>query len=114
MTALDVSVEPVLGVENNEMEFIPVIRSGAWSDIGIRTTMEDVFLCVDNFVRDGLNSLTDGPSAFYGVYFLLMCIDFYGFGSYYATYDDGVNVVLLLVFLSAHLVCFLSKLKGLF
>lgn len=85
MTTLDVSVEPVLAVENHETEFVPVVRSGAWADIGLRTTMEDVFLCVDDFMSDyGLKNL-DEPSAFYGVssfpLFLHVCIDLYGCGS---------------------------------
>lgn len=68
MTTLDVSVEPVLAVENHETEFVPVVRSGAWADIGLRTTMEDVFLCVDDFMSDyGLKNL-DEPSAFYGMF----------------------------------------------
>ncbi|KAK9207993.1 hypothetical protein WN944_000344 [Citrus x changshan-huyou] len=68
-TALDVSVEPVLGVGNHEAEFVPVVRSGAWADIGLRPTMEDVFLCVDDFMSDyGLKNLIDEPSAFYGMF----------------------------------------------
>lgn len=85
-TALDVSVEPVLGVGNHETEFVPVVRSGAWADIGLRPTMEDVFLCVDDFMSDyGLKNLIDEPSAFYGVFsfqlLLLVCTDLYGCGS---------------------------------
>ncbi|KAG2691570.1 hypothetical protein I3843_08G015100 [Carya illinoinensis] len=65
----DVSVEPGLGVENRESEFIPIVRSGAWADVGFRSNMEDVYVCVDDFTRDnGLWNLTDGPSAFYGVF----------------------------------------------
>lgn len=64
----DVSVEPGLGVEDCESEFIPIVRSGAWADVGFRSNMEDVYVCVDNFTRDNrLWNLTDGPSAFYGV-----------------------------------------------
>ncbi|KAJ0029986.1 hypothetical protein Pint_12722 [Pistacia integerrima] len=66
---VDISVEPVVGEENHETEFIPIVRSGAWADIGIRTSMEDVFLCVDNFMFNyGLKNSTDGPSAFYGMF----------------------------------------------
>ncbi|KAL5783182.1 hypothetical protein ACOSP7_008211 [Xanthoceras sorbifolium] len=67
--APDVSTEPVLGVENLETEFIPIVRSGAWADIGLRTSMEDVYLCVDNFMHDYRleNSIAE-PSAFYGVF----------------------------------------------
>ncbi|KAI9192891.1 hypothetical protein LWI28_029012 [Acer negundo] len=67
--ALDISVEPVLAVENHETEFIPIVRSGAWADKGVRTSMEDVYLCVDNFMDDyGIENLTAEPSAFYGVF----------------------------------------------
>lgn len=66
--ALDASVEPAVGMEDGETEFVPVLRSGAWTDIGSRTCMEDVYLCSDNFMHDfGTNSITDEPSAFYGV-----------------------------------------------
>lgn len=65
---VDISIEPVVGEENHETEFIPVVRSGGYASIGIRTSMEDVFLCVDNFLFDyGLKNFTEGPSAFYGV-----------------------------------------------
>lgn len=62
------SVEPSLGVENHEVEFIPIVRSGAWADMGFRSSMEDVYLCVDNLMHDyGVENLSAGPSAFYGV-----------------------------------------------
>ncbi|XP_006657104.1 probable protein phosphatase 2C 57 [Oryza brachyantha] len=49
--------------------YVPVVRSGGWADIGLRRTMEDVFICSDNFIQDfGLESFEDGPSAFYGVF----------------------------------------------
>lgn len=68
--APDVSVEPMLGVENHETEFILVVRSGAWADIGFRSSMEDVYLCVDNFMHEyRVENFTAEPSAFYGVYF---------------------------------------------
>ncbi|KAK2661074.1 hypothetical protein Ddye_007607 [Dipteronia dyeriana] len=67
--ALDISVEPVLAVENHETEFIPIVRSGAWADMGVRRSMEDVYLCVDNFMDDyGIENFTAEPSAFYGVF----------------------------------------------
>ncbi|EEF48298.1 probable protein phosphatase 2C 22 [Ricinus communis] len=65
----DLSVEPELGVGNHDTAFLPVVRSGACADIGFRPSMEDVYICIDNFVRDyGLNSIADGPNAFYGVF----------------------------------------------
>ncbi|KAL7166201.1 hypothetical protein ACSBR2_036979 [Camellia fascicularis] len=64
-----ISVEPRLGVDVHETEFIPLLRSGAWADVGFRSSMEDVYLCVDNFMRDyGVKNINDGPNAFYGVF----------------------------------------------
>lgn len=71
----DVSAESGLGVEDCVTEFVPIVRSGAWTDIGLRSSMEDVYLCVDNFMKDyGLKNLSDGPSAFYGVFPLLLLL----------------------------------------
>jgi protein phosphatase 2C family protein 2/3 len=54
--------------ESMDTEFIPVIRSGGWADIGSRRSMEDVIICSDNFMQDfGFESYEEGPSAFYGV-----------------------------------------------
>lgn len=65
----DLSVEPGVGLEDPEPEFTPIVRSGACADVGFRSNMEDVYVCMDNFTRDnGLKSFTDGPSAFYGVF----------------------------------------------
>ncbi|KAJ9167785.1 hypothetical protein P3X46_019380 [Hevea brasiliensis] len=65
----DISVEPDLGVENHNTDFIPIVRSGAWKDIGFRTSMEDVYICIDNFMSDyGLNNVVSGPNSFYGVF----------------------------------------------
>lgn len=65
----DVSAEAGVGVEDCPSQFFPIVRSGAWTDIGFRSTMEDVYVCADNFVQDyGLENLPDGPSAFYGVF----------------------------------------------
>jgi hypothetical protein len=50
--------------------YMPVVRSGGWADIGSRHTMEDVFICSDNLMKEfGVESFEDGPSAFYGVCF---------------------------------------------
>ena len=67
--ALDIAVENVHVVENHGAEFTSIVCSGAWTYIGFRTSMEDVYLCVDDFMHDyGLKNFADGPSAFYGVY----------------------------------------------
>lgn len=64
----DISVENEFTLEKNKPEFVPAMRSGAWSDVGSRSTMEDVYLCLDNFMDSyGLKNSGDGPSAFYAV-----------------------------------------------
>ncbi|KAL5224637.1 hypothetical protein ABZP36_011276 [Zizania latifolia] len=51
--------------ESMGAEYIPIVLSRGCSDIGSRHTMEDVYICHDNFMQDfGL----DGPSAFYVVF----------------------------------------------
>ncbi|XP_031489604.1 probable protein phosphatase 2C 57 isoform X1 [Nymphaea colorata] len=54
------------GKEDSESDFIPVVRSGGWADIGIRRTMEDVYVCFDDFLHDCKH--LGSPSAFYGVF----------------------------------------------
>lgn len=56
-------------IEDCGSVFLPKLRSGACADIGIRPSMEDVYVCVDNFMPHyGLKNQIDGPSAFYGVF----------------------------------------------
>ncbi|KAL5539493.1 hypothetical protein UlMin_043225 [Ulmus minor] len=67
----DVSVEAEFAVDDCRSEFMPIVRSGAWTDIGFRSSMEDVYVCVDKFMHgNGHKNLndSDGPSAFYGVF----------------------------------------------
>ncbi|ESQ46679.1 hypothetical protein EUTSA_v10000194mg [Eutrema salsugineum] len=68
----DISVENDFTLEKknkSEFEFVPAMRSGAWSDIGSRSSMEDAYLCLDNFMDSfGLKNSEEGPSAFYGVF----------------------------------------------
>lgn len=68
----DVSVERERSIGGDcETEFIPTLRSGAWADIGFRSTMEDVYICKETFMCDyGLKNFFEGPNAFYGVYIL--------------------------------------------
>ncbi|KAL8256272.1 hypothetical protein R6Q59_031339 [Mikania micrantha] len=50
-------------------EFLPLVRSGAWADMGFRGSMEDVYICADSFVHDyGGKNLIEGPAAFYAVF----------------------------------------------
>ncbi|XP_071693471.1 probable protein phosphatase 2C 22 [Rutidosis leptorrhynchoides] len=65
----EASVEPIVNREDCKPEFIPLLRSGAWSDIGIRGTMEDVYICADSYVHDyGGKNPVEGPAAFYAVF----------------------------------------------
>lgn len=65
----DASVEPIMNPEDCKPEFLPLIRSGAWADMGFRGSMEDVYICADNFVHDyGGKNLIEGPSSFYAVF----------------------------------------------
>lgn len=66
---LDVTIEVEKSSEGCETDFLPILRSGAWTDIGFRHTMEDAYVCSDNFILDyGLQNYGEGPSAFYGVH----------------------------------------------
>lgn len=49
--------------------FIPVLRSGEWSDIGGRSAMEDTHICINDLAKNyGHNSLADEVISFYGVF----------------------------------------------
>lgn len=66
--APDIPVEPLI-ITDAGTEFLPIVRSGAWTDIGFRSNMEDVYLCVDDFMDQyGLDHINQGPNAFYGVF----------------------------------------------
>ncbi|KAL9239854.1 hypothetical protein vseg_014133 [Gypsophila vaccaria] len=68
MKTPDIPFEP-LTIADSEAEFLPLVRSGAWTDIGFRSCMEDVYVCLDDFIgRYGLEQFSDGPHAFYGVF----------------------------------------------
>ncbi|KAE9609218.1 putative protein-serine/threonine phosphatase [Lupinus albus] len=65
----DVSAEPGRVTEECQSDFLPELRSGAYADIGFRSTMEDAYICVDNFMQNfGSKKHIDGPSAFYAVF----------------------------------------------
>ncbi|GMH07006.1 hypothetical protein Nepgr_008846 [Nepenthes gracilis] len=64
----DIPIEP-LNITDCDTEFLPIVRSGAWTDIGFRSSMEDVYVCVDDFMHHyGLEHISEGPNAFYGVF----------------------------------------------
>ncbi|XP_031378280.1 probable protein phosphatase 2C 22 [Punica granatum] len=65
----DVFIKPITAVEYFESGFFSIIRSRAWADIGFRSSMEDMYVCVDNFAHDyGFKNLSGGPIAFNGVF----------------------------------------------
>ncbi|KAK9149772.1 hypothetical protein Scep_008529 [Stephania cephalantha] len=65
----DISVGSEVVMDDCETEFAPIVRSGAWTDIGYRRTMEDAYLCVDDFMEEfGVKNFSEGPNAFYGVF----------------------------------------------
>lgn len=67
----DVSAEDV--TEDIQSDFLPKLRSGGYADVGFRSCMEDVYVCVDNFMQDHeLKKHIDEPNAFYGVYISLV------------------------------------------
>ncbi|GAB4854147.1 hypothetical protein Ancab_022732 [Ancistrocladus abbreviatus] len=64
----DIPIKP-LTIADCGTEFMPILRSGAWTDIGFRSSMEDVYVCVDDFMLHyGLEHVSEGPNAFYGVF----------------------------------------------
>lgn len=92
----DISLENEFTLDKNKSEFVPAMRSGAWSDVGSRSTMEDVYLCVDNFMDSyGLENSGYGPSAFYGVNSFFAFLDFYIFVAPIGKQSD-IDVTLLL------------------
>lgn len=64
----DVSLEPRAATGDHATEYLPILRSGAWADIGSRSSMEDVYVCTDNFMSHHRStSSNEGTHAFYGV-----------------------------------------------
>lgn len=63
------SVEPEVSGKICQPEYIPIVRSGAWADIGYRQNMEDTYVCCDNFADEyAFKDTGNGPRAFYGVF----------------------------------------------
>lgn len=63
------SLIPKPYIENGKEKFMPIIRSGSFTDIGRRRSMEDEHMCIDDLSKH-LGSMFEGPkpSAFYGVF----------------------------------------------
>ncbi|XP_057988083.1 probable protein phosphatase 2C 27 isoform X4 [Hevea brasiliensis] len=55
--------------QNLATNFIPVLRSGEWSDIGGRLYMEDTHICISDLAKKfGYNLLREESVSFYGVF----------------------------------------------
>lgn len=51
-----------------QLNFVPVLRSGEWSDIGGRSHMEDTHICINDLAEKfGSNVLDKEAVSFYGV-----------------------------------------------
>lgn len=54
--------------QNPVTNFVPMLRSGEWSDIGGRTYMEDTHICISDMGKKfGYHLPGDSPISFYGV-----------------------------------------------
>ncbi|KOM32943.1 hypothetical protein LR48_Vigan01g249900 [Vigna angularis] len=54
--------------KQNLMNFVPTLRSGEWSDIGERPSMEDTHICIGDLAKKfGNNELSEEAISFYGV-----------------------------------------------
>ena len=61
-------------VDRQNQFFVPILRSGEWSDIGSRTSMEDTHVCISDLAKKfGLNLLDKEAISFYGVSSLNYC-----------------------------------------
>ena len=90
MKTPDIPVEPI-SLLRCDSEFIPIVRSGAWTDIGFRSRMEDVYVCVDDFMHHyGLQHTSDGPNAFYGV---LILSNLYSFNYQHLSFNTSSGSV---------------------
>ena len=53
---------------NPTTDFVPIIRSGEWSDIGTRSYMEDTHICISDLAKKfGCRNLKGEAISFYGV-----------------------------------------------
>eukprot|EP01018_Ginkgo_biloba_P013636 Gb_30692 [translate_table: standard] len=64
------TAEAVGAIKNKEsVDFMPILRSGYWSDIGGRLYMEDAHVCITDLAKTfGCASFGESPVAFYGVF----------------------------------------------
>ncbi|XP_051151205.1 probable protein phosphatase 2C 22 isoform X2 [Andrographis paniculata] len=66
----EVSIETNLNGHSSgaKSKYIPLLRSGAWADIGSRSRMEDAYVCVDNLMRDYGSNIRNDSCAFYAIF----------------------------------------------
>ncbi|WOK96857.1 putative protein phosphatase 2C 27 [Canna indica] len=55
-------------VNSRQMSFVPVIRSGEWSDIGSRPNMEDTHVCIFDLAKKFGHHRDENVISFYGVF----------------------------------------------
>lgn len=59
----------IVDKKQNLMNFVPALRSGEWSDIGDRHSMEDTHICIGDLLEKfGNNVLCEEAISFYGVF----------------------------------------------
>ena len=63
--------ENAMAMDSNSsqiIDFVPIVRSGEWSDIGSRKNMEDTHVCIADLAKKfGHHSLDREVVSFYGV-----------------------------------------------
>ncbi|KAJ7953235.1 Protein phosphatase 2C family protein [Quillaja saponaria] len=66
---LDIGIIGFKSPSDEKSEFLPVYRSGSWSEKGPKQYMEDEYICVDNLCQHlGLAASFPSHGAFYGVF----------------------------------------------
>ncbi|WOL05979.1 putative protein phosphatase 2C 27 isoform X1 [Canna indica] len=66
---LDLGTLALISPQAGQKAFLPVYRSGSFSEIGPKTYMEDEHICIDNLVQHlGPSANFRSPGAFYGVF----------------------------------------------
>ncbi|TKY54759.1 phosphatase 2C 27 [Spatholobus suberectus] len=59
----------IVDKKQNQMNFVPTLRSGEWSDIGDRPSMEDTHICIGDLAEEfGNNVRCEEAISFYGVF----------------------------------------------
>lgn len=65
----DIGIINLKSPSSEKSGYLPVLRSGSWSEIGPKQYMEDEYICIDNFHKHfGAAPNIPSPGAFYGVF----------------------------------------------